>query len=461
MIYQNNDIFNEKIIKHKNDLPIQFNQNNININTNSWFNINQNNAITNHNDINIKYKFKKEELIKCIKVKIIPTMEQKQIIHKWFDSCTKIYNETLKFMNNKYKFTKYNINRTKIINELNKSKNDNVNNFYNFYSTRKELREIKNNIQKESQLENINRNTKIHIHTLDYSIKQLCSNIESAKSNLLNGNIKRFRLKYWRNNRCSKTIEIEKEYIRNNKICPHIFGDIKYIYNKEEVDLINIDSNVKINYNSITDEYLLLIPIKTKNKEINNKTKNIISLDPGLRTFMKGVNEKESLNIGTDVNDILVKDIKRLTKIIENNNISKRIKKKNEILINRKISNKIDDLHWKSIKYLTHNYKIIFLGDMSAKDIVNRNNSVLNKFQKIACLRTKYFLFKTRLEFKCKLNNVYFKYIDESYTSKTCSICSNYNKDLGGSKIYCCTKCNNTIDRDINGARNIYIKSFL
>ena len=461
MVYHNNDIFNEQIIKHKNDLPIQFNQNNININTNSWFNINQNNTITNHNDINIKYKFKKEEFIKCIKVKMIPTMEQRQIIHKWFDSCTKIYNETLKFINNKYKFTKYNINRTKIIDELNKTKNANVNNFYNFYSIRKELRETKNNIQKESQLENFNKNTKIYTHILDYSIKQLCSNIESAKSNLLNGNIKRFRLKYWRNNRCSKTIEIEKEYIRNNKICPHIFGDIKYIYNKEEVDLINIDSNVKINYNSITDEYLLLIPIKTKNKEINNKTKNIISLDPGLRTFMVGVNEKESLNIGTNVNDILVKDIKRLTKIIENNNISKRIKKKNEILINRKISNKIDDLHWKSIKYLIHNYKIIFLGDMSAKDIVNRNNSVLNKFQKIACLRTKYFLFKTRLEFKCKLNNVYFKYIDESYTSKTCSICSNYNKDLGGSKIYYCTKCNNTIDRDINGARNIYIKSYL
>jgi transposase len=461
MIYHNNDIFNEQIIKHNNDLPMFFNKNSTNINTNSWFNINQNNAITNHNNIKIKYKFKKEELIKCMKVKMIPTMEQKQIIHKWFDSCTKIYNETLNFINNKYKFTKYDINRTKIIDELNKSKNANVNNFYNFYSTRKELREIKNNIQRESQLENIDKNTKIHIHTLDYSIKQLCSNIESAKSNLLNGNIKRFRLKYWRNNRCSKTIEIEKEYIRNNKICPHIFGDIKYIYNKEEVDLINIDSNVKINYNSITDEYLLLIPIKTKNKEINNKTKNIISLDPGLRTFMVGVSEKESLNIADGINDIIVKDIKRLETIIDNKDIPKRIKKKNEILINRKISNKIDDLHWKSIKYLTHNYKIIFLGDMSAKDIVNRNNSVLKKYQKIACLRTKYFLFKTRLEFKCKLNNIYFKYIDESYTSKTCSICSNYYKELEGSKIYYCQKCNNTIDRDINGARNIYIKSYL
>jgi len=99
MVYHNNDIFNDQIIKHKDDLPIQFNQNNININTNSWFNINQNNAILNHNDINIKYKFKKEELIKCIKVKMIPTIEQKQIIHKWFDSCTQIYNETLKFIN--------------------------------------------------------------------------------------------------------------------------------------------------------------------------------------------------------------------------------------------------------------------------------------------------------------------------------------------------------------------------
>ena len=89
------------------------------------------------------------------------------------------------------------------------------------------------------------------------------------------------------------------------------------------------------------------------------------------------------------------------------------------------------------------------------------NSKILNKYQKIACLRTKYFLFKTRLEFKCKLNNVYFKYIDESYTSKTCSICSNYSNDLGGSKIYCCKECNNTIDRDVNGARNIYIKYYI
>ena len=98
---------------------------------------------------------------------------------------------------------------------------------------------------------------------------------------------------------------------------------------------------------------------------------------------------------------------------------------------------------------------------MSAKNIVNNKKSILSKYQKVACLRTKYFVFKTRLEYKCKLNNVNFKYVDESYTSKTCSMCSYYNNLLGDSKEYICKKCPNKMDRDINGARNIYVKSLL
>jgi len=40
---------------------------------------------------------------------------------------------------------------------------------------------------------------------------------------------------------------------------------------------------------------------------------------------------------------------------------------------------------------------------------------------------------------------------------KMWSCCGN----LGGSDIYTCQKCHMTIDRDINGARNIYVKSLL
>ena len=457
----NNDIFHEYIIKHKNDLPNHFNNNHLDIQSNSWFDIKKYDAYKHHTNIKLKNKLKNKEIIKCQKIKMILNSEQKRILDKWFYVCTKIYNEALTYIKNNYSFTKFDVTRAKLIDELNRNKNNDEQNFFNFYNIRHQLKDIKKNIQKQSKLEDCDKNTTIHIHTLDYSIKQLCTNIDSASTNLLRGNIKRFRLKYWRNNRCSKTIDIEKVNFKDNKLCPHIFGNIKYIYNKKKINLININSDVKINYNNITNEYLLLVPIKTINEQTENKTRNLICLDPGLRTFMTGVSEQESLEIGNNVNSIVAKDIRRLTKIQKNKNIPKRIKKKNKTLINRKISNKIDDLQWKSIKYLTNTYNAIYLGNMSAKSIVKNNKSVLNKYKKIACLRTKYFQFKMRLEYKCVSHNVHFKYVDESYTSKTCSECSYYDKDLGSSKIYICKGCPNIMERDINGARNIYIKSLI
>ena len=111
-----------------------------------------------------------------------------------------------------------------------------------------------------------------------------------------NGNIKRFRLKFWKFNRPSKTIDIEKENIKNGKLCYSLFGEIKYIYNNKDYELSNISNNIKINYNLITDEYTLLLPVVNKTEEIKNKPRNIIVLDPGLRTFMTGLSESEQLS---------------------------------------------------------------------------------------------------------------------------------------------------------------------
>ena len=48
----------------------------------------------------------------------------------------------------------------------------------------------------------------------------------------------------------------------------------------------------------------------------------------------------------------------------------------------------------------------------------------------------------------------------EHYTSKTCGSCG-YLNNVGSSKIYNCKICNLTIDRDINGARNILLKNLI
>ena len=57
-------------------------------------------------------------------------------------------------------------------------------------------------------------------------------------------------MKFMNNNKPSKILEIEKQYIKNNMICPFILGPIKYTYNNNEYTLPELTSNVKINYNS-------------------------------------------------------------------------------------------------------------------------------------------------------------------------------------------------------------------
>lgn len=341
------------------------------------------------------------------------------------------------------------------------------------------MADIKKEIIEKSQLKGIEKNTKIYTHILDEAIHQLCSNIKSAVSNLKKGNIKKFRIKYWKISRPSKTMSIEQSYLTKNQLLFNKLGEINYYYgnqkikiaSKEELNLSNdellknnkikMEKTVKINYNSILNEYSLIIPREIKAEEIKTKKNKFISLDPGLRTFLTGVSENNHIEIQNNINKIISEKLEKLDLILKNKNISNKIKRKNKNLFNKKINNKVDELHWKTITYLTKNYQTIFLGDMSAKDIVRRNKCVLSKIQKRSVMKTKYYTFNERLKYKCLERNVNLEIIDESYTSKLCSICGKYNKNLKGCPIFKCNNCDLIINRDINGARNIYFKSLL
>ena len=440
------DNYKNIISKYKNNLPNEILTNTNKYKTDSWFDINITKCNECTNNINYKTKFPKE-IINCKKIKMILTATQKDIINIWFKSCTNMYNKTLEY-----------INKTFLINKNNKKIDRKA---YNFIYIRSKLLNEKHNILNNSQLKNNDKNTKIYTHTLDYIIKQLTTNIKVSITNFNRGNIKKFNIKKWKYNRPSQTIDIEKESYNKNGFCYKILGDIKYEYNNKSFILEKLKNNVKINYNIILDEYTLLIPEKHIPITILNKDKNIIVLDPGLRVFMTGLSESESIEIAPNINKIIRKKIKKLNNIKNNELIPNKIKNKYEKNINKKIYNMIDDSHWKIIKYLTSNYKNILIGDMSAKSIVSKNKSVISNESKVACLRSRYYQFRQRLEYKCMLTKTNYRLIDESYTSRICSNCGNCNNNLGGNKIYNCIKCNKIYDRDFNACRNIFMKSII
>ena len=49
--------------------------------------------------------------------------------------------------------------------------------------------------------------------------------------------------------------------------------------------------------------------------------------------------------------------------------------------------------------------------------------------------------------------------VGEEYTSKTCGWCGVLHTTLGGNKTFHCKSCGTAVGRDINGARNIFIKN--
>lgn len=438
--FNDKDKFINNIKSKQNNLWLpDINEKLYDIKNNTWFNIKESNKHKNKfklkNDSNIKYDNidEKVNIVKTKKILLRLNLNQKNIINNWFYAYIKMYNKTLEYIKNQYK------NNTKFT--------------VNFINIRKSLLEDKRLILEKSN---------IKVHDIDYAIKLACTNYKSAITNKKNKHIKNFKINYWKYNKKIKFIDLEKNNFCNNTIRQKILGEVKGYYNGEEYNFNEIKHDCKLIYNGFIKEYILYIPEEVKCKDEKKEKNKIISLDPGIRTMFTGISENKIIKIGENIYEKINKYLERIDKINQNKKIPNIKKLKCEYKLNKKIKNYVDEIHWKTINYLTKNYLTIFIGNMSCKKIVNNlNKTNLNKKVKRVCHKLKFYEFHERLKYKCYVNNINYKLVNESFTSKICSNCGNESKHLGSNKIYNCVNCKVTLDRDINGARNIYLKGYI
>lgn len=369
--------------------------------------------------------------IRSRKIRIYPTREQKIL----FDKC---------FKTHRY-FYNLSVNYTKNINIKNTTSNITI---------RKNI-PIGNDELKYPWMKEVPYDTR------QLAIKNFTGSYKSSLALLKNGHIRRFELKYLSKKDRSDIFFVNKKALTK---------DFKLFQRKLKISNLSMRKKAKKAYQKsdgdfpiIRDKagrYYLCIVQKYNNssKNINSKD-SIVALDPGVRTFMTYFSEKEFGTVGDKFNIELRSinnKIDKLEGLKAKSKAKTRYAMKRRCLSSRsKITNKVNDLHWKTAAFLTKRYKVILLPIFKSKQMSmkNPNRKVNREMYNLA-----HYKFKERVKYKASLNNCQVIDCCESYTSKTCTKCGELN-NVGSKKIYKCSKCDCHIDRDLNGARNVFIRS--
>jgi IS605 OrfB family transposase len=259
--------------------------------------------------------------------------------------------------------------------------------------------------------------------------------------------IRKLKSRYWFKNKAGRRESVSFEELVNDKNCKK--------------------RGLEIMYEKNTDQYFLHYPVDVNyfyEKDIRNDNQakyvctsndRIISLDPGIRKFMVGYDHNGKIIFFGDKGNVEIMKTLRTIDLLNKDSI---INKDEIYLLWKKVKNMVSELHWKTINYLISNYDTILLPDFRISEMVK--GRTISKETKRMLYQYSFHAFKLRLMDKCARYGKKLIIVDESYTSKTCCNCGKQN-NVGGSEVYSCSSCGQVIDRDINGAYNIYIKNKL
>lgn len=199
-----------------------------------------------------------------------------------------------------------------------------------------------------------------------------------------------------------------------------------------------------------------------------------VAIDPGVRTFATCYSDDGVTIFGENFAKErlfpLMKEVDRLLglrqKVLNNSpkegaqwvedrlvNLNKRIDK-----LKAKKDDLVLDMHNRAASYLVSHYDVIFLPSFETSRMVSKKG-LKRKMRADTCrqmLSLCHYQFKLRLKWYAKKYGKYVVDCNEAYTSKTRSWDGVIDVSLGSSKVI--KGEGFTVDRDTNGARNIFIK---
>jgi len=461
--------------------------------------------ISSHVDKWANENIKEKTLMKTLKIQLNLTKNQKILLNEYFNTSRFVYNRTRKYIKecreakinipSKYSLRNMFITANTKLSDRTKEIDDEIMLLKKRKSISKEELQEKIKRLKEEKKRIINETDKVKNENVNEwelntpkeirynSLKTALANYNSCMTQVKRGNIKMFSQEN-KKSKDSDTIELDKVYINisNNEFIflPSIWKDDQFVKIRNnklwtKINKIGIQCNPKI-LKVRNSEYYLLISYEDKIKSNNNFDK-ICGIDLGIRTMATvydtdGIYEFNHRKELIDKLNYKKDTLNNINKSIRYNNKYQyktfRIKKKSFKKIEKRLYNVIMDTQWKFCKEIFENYDTVFLGNIKSHDIVSNTKHGSSKGltgpiqSKINrnLNDMKFYQLKQKMIHKATEYNKKLIFVNEAYTSKTCSSCGNiYN--IEASKVYTCKSCNSIMDRDANASKNILMKGLL
>lgn len=380
-------------------------------------------------------------MIKSLKIRIYPTREQEDLIWKHFGCCRFVYNQMLAKEMEAYKQGEKYSGRFGMIKQLPKLKEE--------FPWLKEVS---------------NSSLQVVVSDLDAAYQNFFKRVKKHE----NPGFPKFKSK-----KKSKTIYPTRTdifYFDEKGVQIQKLGRVKY---KTDYDIPlgknHKFTNPRIEYVKATGKYMLSfgIEIENQNPELNDysigidlgvKELAVISYDGNSKVF-KNINKSAKMKKLEKRQESLQRSISRKYK--QNKQGSKFVKTKNigrqekELL---KVYNKISNIRDNYIHQTTSEI-VKLLPSRVVMETLNVKGMMKNKHLAKSIQQQNFNKFINYMKYKSEFYGIEFRQAPWNYpSSKTCSCCGTYHKDIVNSlrvREWTCPDCKTQHDRDINAAINL------
>lgn len=425
------------------------------------------------NQLNKEFQIGKSKLTnktkKTLKIQIVPSYDQKYYLKQIIGTYRYFYNRAVSYINN---YQKKNKKSFFYIYPNQKKDKISVECKDTCYFTYHSLRRLLKNNYPDWILPNFNS------HLIDQAFIECYNRFKTCLSNYAKNHIP-FEFKFKNKRTLIQTINMEKTMARpcNGKTI-NIFKNWKlddnYYLRKIKIKeyLPENFSDFSLSHHTVLDKYYLNVPYNVDKG--SNESKDLCAIDQGVITPFVVYTPNYTSEIGNNCYKTLLKKCREVDiiksrmskkeyyvkkdgdKVYYSVN-SKRKKQLREALHRKltKIKNMKNELHNKTINHLTTNFGGVILPPFEIQKMASNLHSKVAQ----SMYNLSFYKFKTKLKAKANEMNVKIYEFTEPYTSQTCGNCGLLNKGLGNSRLFSCQSCNLKIDRDINGARNIFLRN--